>query len=141
MNLSDITDIAASGLSAQRVRMAVTASNLANSETTRTAEGGPYRRRDPVFRSHSVTGPFSGRLNRALRGVEVRRIAIDETPATRRHDPSHPEADADGFVLFPNISVVDEMSNLMTASRAYEANLVIIRKVRAIAEAALRIGR
>ncbi len=141
MNLADISDIAASGLSAQRVRMAVTASNLANSETTRTQGGGPYQRRDPIFGSTAIAGPFASRLDRALRGVSVKRIAIEAKPPIQRYDPNHPDADGEGFVAFPDISVVNEMSNLMSATRAYEANLVIIRKVRAIAEAALRIGR
>jgi flagellar basal-body rod protein FlgC len=141
MNLGDISDIAASGLSAQRVRLAVTASNLANAETTRTAGGGPYKRRDPVFRSHAVVPPFSGSLDQALRRVDVTRIAVDDQEPIMRFDPAHPEADENGFVAFPNVSVVNEMSNLMSASRSYEANLLIIRKVRAIAEAALRIGR
>lgn len=141
MNLSDISDIAASGLSAQRVRLAVTASNLANAETTRTEEGGPYQRRDPVFRSQNSAAPFAGRLERALRSVNVARIAVDGQDPVMRYDPSHPEANDEGFVAFPNVSVVNEMSNLMSASRSYEANLVVIRKVRAIAEAALRIGR
>lgn len=141
MNLSDITDIAASGLAAQRVRLAVTASNLANAETTRTQGGGPYRRRDPIFHSDPIAGPFTDRLDRAMRGVDVRRIAVDDAPPVSRFDPSHPDANGEGFVKLPSVNVVHEMSNLMSASRAYEANLVIIRKVRAIAEAALRIGR
>ncbi len=141
MNLGDIVDIAASGLSTQRVRMAVTASNLANAQTTRTEGGGPYQRRDPIFHSNAIAGPFADRLAQAVRGVHVNRIAIDGTPPILRFDPSHPDADDEGFVAFPNVSVVKEMSNLMSASRSYEANLVIVRKVRAIAEAALRIGR
>jgi len=141
MNLNDIVDIAASGLSAQRVRLAVTASNLANAETTRTPEGGPYQRRDPIFRSKSSVGPFSSRLDHAMRRVDVRRIAFDESEPISRFDPSHPDADRDGFVQLPNVNIVREMSNMMSASRSYEANLVSIRKVRAIAEAALRIGR
>jgi len=141
MNLNDITDIAASGLSAQRARLAATASNLANAETTRTPEGGPYRRRDPVFRSGTAAGSFSNRLDHAVRRVDVQRIAIDDSAPISRFDPSHPDAGDDGFVKMPNVNVVREMSNMMSASRSYEANLVSIRKVRSIAEAALRIGR
>lgn len=141
MNLGDVVDIAASGLSTQRIRMAVTASNLANAETTRTEGGGPYRRRDPIFRSNAIAGPFADRLDQAVRGVRVKRIAVDGEPPVHRYEPNHPDANDEGFVAFPNISVVKEMSNLMSASRAYEANLVVIRKVRAIAEAAMRIGR
>ena len=141
MNLNDITDIAASGLSAQRARLTTTASNLANAETTRTPEGGPYQRRDPIFRSTSAVGSFASRLDHAVRRVDVRRVAIDSSPPVSRFDPSHPDANEDGFVAMPNVNVVREMSNMMSASRSYEANLVTIRKVRAIAEAALRIGR
>ena len=141
MNLNDITDIAASGLSAQRLRLAVTASNIANAETTRTPGGGPYQRRDPIFRSESSVGPFSSRLDRAIRQVDIKRIALDDSPSITRFDPGHPDANEEGFVEMPNVDIVREMSNLMSASRSYEANLVSIRKVRAIAEAALRIGR
>ena len=141
MKLTDITDIAASGLAAQRARLAVTASNLANAETTRTEDGGPYRRRDPIFQSDRIAGPFAGRLDQAMRGVEVRRIAVDDAAPISRFDPGHPDADDNGYVQMPNVNVVHEMSNLLTASRSYEANLVILRKVREIAQAALRIGR
>lgn len=141
MKLSDITDIAASGLAAQRARLAVTASNLANSETTRTEGGGPYRRRDPIFYSDRIGGPFEGRLEQAMRGVEVRRIVEDDSEPISRFDPGHPDADDNGYVQVPNVNVVHEMSNLLTASRSYEANLVILRKVREIAQAAMRIGR
>lgn len=141
MNLNDITDIAASGLTAQRARLAATASNLANAETTRTLEGGPYQRRDPVFRSESNTGSFANRLDHAVRRVDVQRIVIDKSAPISRFDPGHPDAGEDGFVKMPNVNVIREMSNMMSASRSFEANLVSIRKVRAIAEAALRIGR
>ena len=141
MDLGDIMDIAASGLSAQRIRMGVTASNLANSETTRTAGGGPYRRRDPIFQSESVMGPFADRLERAMRKVDVPRISPDLRNAVRRFQPGHPDADRSGFVEFPNVNVVEEITNMMSASRSFEANLVIISKVRSMAEAAMRIGR
>ena len=141
MKLGDITDIAASGLAAQRARLAVTASNLANSETTRTESGGPYRRRDPIFRSEGTSRPFSAPLERAMRQVTVERIAVDDADPLSRFDPGHPDADERGFVEMPNVNVVHEMSNLLSASRSYEANLVILRKVREIADAALRIGR
>lgn len=141
MKLQDISDIAVSGLLAQRSRMAVTASNIANAETTRTAEGGPYLRRDPVFRTTSLGGPFASRLERALRGVEVSGVAKDPRPPVTRFDPGHPDADADGFVAYPRVSVVEELTNMMSASRSYEANLVILNKVRSMSRAALQIGR
>ena len=141
MKLTDIVDVAVSGLTAQRMRMAATASNIANAETTRTAEGGAYRRRDPVFRSERPGGAFADDLHRALRKVEVTHIQRDPRPPIQRFDPGHPDADAEGFVAYPRVSVVEELTNMMSASRSYEANLVVMRKVRSMARAALQIGR
>lgn len=141
MTLNEITDIAVSALAAQRVRMAVTASNLANAETTRTAGGEPYRRRDPVFRTKPLAEPFASRLEGAMRGVEVTSIKRDPRPPIIRFDPGHPDADAQGRVRYPRVSVIEELTNMMSASRSYEASLVILRKVHAMSEAALQIGR
>ena len=141
MKLGDITDIAVSGLVAQRARMAITASNVANAETTRTESGGPYRRRDPVFGAAPVGGAFGDRLDRALQTVDIKRVALDPRPPVSRQVPGHPDADADGYVAFPRINLVEELSNMMSASRSYEANLLIMRKVREMARAALEIGR
>lgn len=141
MKLGDIVDIAVSGLSAQRSRMAATASNLANAHTTRTESGGPYRRRDPVLASAPVGGPFAGALSRAIHKVDVRRMAIDPRTPITRFDPGHPDADADGNVALPRVNVVEELTNMMSASRSFEANLVVISKVRQMANAALQIGR
>jgi flagellar basal-body rod protein FlgC len=141
MKLGDITDIAVSGLVAQRARMATTASNVANAHTTRTASGGAYRRRDPVFRTESVGGAFAGRLERALQRVEVERVALDRRAPITRFDPGHPDADANGYVALPRVNVVEELSNMMSASRSYESNLIILRKVREMAQAAMQIGQ
>lgn len=141
MKLGDIMDIAASGLAAQRARVAAASSNLANVHTTRTAEGGPYRRRDPVFITQPAAGPFGSSLGRAIRTVRVREIAIDSRPPNRQLDPSHPDADAEGYVSLPRVDVVSEIANVLSASRSYEANLVIIRKVREMSDAAQQIGR
>lgn len=141
MNLSNITDIAVSGLSAQRVRMTVTASNLANAESTRSASGGPYRRRDPMFTAERVYHGFSSNLDRRLRSVRVSRIVEDQRAPLRRHEPTHPDADSSGFVDYPHVNVVEEMSNMISASRSFEANIVLMRKVSAMGQAALRIGR
>ncbi len=140
MKISEIVDIGVSGVLAQRARMAATASNLANAETTRTPEGGPYRRRDPVFRTSGVGGPFADRLARAVRKVEVARVALDPRPPTTRFDPGHPDADPQGYVAIPRVNVVEELSNMMSASRSYQANLLILRKAREMARAALQIG-
>ncbi|MCP5055575.1 MAG: flagellar basal body rod protein FlgC [bacterium] len=140
MKLSEIVDIGVSGLLAQRARMAATASNLANAQTTRTAEGGPYRRRDPVFETSGVGGPFADRLSRAVRKVDVARISVDQRPAITRFDPGHPDANAEGFVSLPRVNVVEELSNMMSASRSYQANLLILRKAREMARAAMQLG-
>ena len=140
MKISGIVDIGVSGLLAQRARMATTASNLANAQTTRTPEGGPYRRRDPVFTTRAVAGPFSDRLSRAVRKVEVSRVAVDPRPSLIRFEPGHPDADAAGNVALPRINTVEEVSNMMSASRSYQANLLVLRKAREMARAALNIG-
>lgn len=141
MTLSDVMDIAESGLLAQRARMTVTASNLANAQTTHTREGGPYRRRDPVFEAQPLGGPFGGELERAMRAVSVSYIAYDSRPPIPRHMPGHPDADAQGFVRFPRVDPVEELTNLMSATRSFESNLLILRKARQMAEAVSGIGR
>lgn len=141
MKLSQITDIAVSGLLAQRMRMVVTASNLANVNTTRTAEGGAYQRRDPVFESVPVGGPFADRLDREIGAVRVPRIALDTRPGPLRFDPGHPDANEQGFIQLPNVDPVVELTNVISASRSYEANLVTLRKAREMGEATMRIGR
>lgn len=141
MKFSDIMDIAASGLRAQRARMTVTASNIANAQTTRTREGGPYRRRDPVFEAERVGGGFSGQLERKLNTVDVARIVTDRREPITRYLPDHPDADDQGFVRFPNVNLVEEQANLVGASRGYQANLLVMQKLRSMTEALLRVGQ
>ena len=141
MKMSDITDIATSGLRAQRARMTVTASNIANAQTTRTAEGGPYRRRDPVFETERVGTSFGDTLSRKLRAVSVSRIQTDQRPAVTRYLPHHPDANEEGYVEFPNVNLIEEQANLVSASRGFQANLLVMQKVRGMAEALLRVGR
>lgn len=140
MILSDITDIAVAGLDAQKVRMTVTASNLANMESAR-ADGSAYRRRDPVFRAEPLRDGFAGALDRELRSVRVSRVVEDTREPLRRYSPGHPDADAEGYVSRPRVNPVQEMTNLLSASRSFEANLLVLRNVREIGEAALQIGR
>jgi len=140
MTLSDVVDIAVSGLLAQRSRLATIASNLANAQTTRTPEGGPYRRRDPVFSTARVGGPFGSQIDRALRKVEVTRIAIDPRPPIPRSEPGHPDADAEGMVQYPRVNQVEEMANMVSAARSFQLNLFTLNKARAMSEAAMRIG-
>ncbi len=128
MGLFDALGISASGLTAERARMDVTAENLANAQTTRTAEGGPYRRKEVVLQQAQAGGGFAGTLasamgSRSPGGVEVSEIAQDAAPPRRVYDPGHPDADAQGYVAMPNVDTVAEMVDLIAASRAYEANV------------------
>ncbi|HEB90867.1 MAG TPA: flagellar basal body rod protein FlgC [Deltaproteobacteria bacterium] len=141
MDMSDIVDIATSGLRAQRARMTVTASNIANAETTRTAAGGPFRRRDPVFETKRIGSPFAGTLARKLRAVAVSRIQEDQRDPITRYLPHHPDANEEGYVEFPNVNLVEEQANLVSASRGFQANLLVMQKVRGMAEALMRIGQ
>lgn len=141
MGFSEIIDIAVSGLHAQRTRMTVTASNIANAQTTRTASGGPYRRRDPVFVARSIGDPFDSVLNRRMRRVQVSEIRMDDRPFVTRFMPGHPDANAEGIVQFPNVDYVEEQANLISASRSFQANVLVMQKVRGMAQALMEIGR
>ena len=141
MDFGEIMDIATSGLRAQRARMTVTASNIANAQTTRTEEGGPYRRRDPVFEAQQVAKPFSSQLEQKLRSVEVTRIQEDSREPVTRYMPHHPDADEEGYVAFPNVNLVEEQANLVSSSRSFQANLLVMSKVRSMAEALMRVGQ
>jgi flagellar basal-body rod protein FlgC len=135
-------EVAASGLHAERSRMNVIASNLANARTTRTEEGGAYKRLDPVFAATPLTGNSStDPLGRAIRKVEVTSVREDDQPGQRVHDPGHPDADPDGYVTYPNVNVMTEMVNMMSASRAYEAGVTSLESLKSMARAALKIGR
>ena len=129
-------DISASGLSAQRLRMETIANNLANVNTTRTAAGGPYRRQMPVFAARE---PVRGGWGAG--GVRVLGIVEDDDPPRLVYDPGHPDAGEDGYVRFPNVNVVTEMVDMISASRAYEANVAALSAARAMAASALEIGR
>jgi flagellar basal-body rod protein FlgC len=138
-------DISSSGLAAQRLRMNVLSANLANAQTTRGDEGGPYRRRDVVFSATPTGEKFEDFLNGTagaeLRKVEVVDIHKDTKPPRRVFDPSHPEADENGFVNMPNIQVMTEMVNMIAATRAYEANATALNDAKTMAMKALEIGR
>ena len=135
MSISQIFDIASTGMAAQRLRVQLISSNVANSETTRTREGGPYRRRDAVFQTQDLG--FSGALANA--GVRVASIQTSQEPFLTRYEPGHPDANADGVVNYPNINPVEEMVNLTEASRSYEANIAVVRSAKAMATSALGI--
>ena len=144
MNFFTAMEITASSLGAQRVRMNVLASNLANARTTRTAQGGPYRRLDPVFQAVPVASRFADLVRdvhaRSAFMVSVPQIVADPTPPQQVFDPAHPDANAQGFVSMPNVNVVEEMVNLITASRAYEAGVTVMQTVKGMARSALSIG-
>ena len=128
MSLFGAISVSASGMEAQRVRAELIAGNLANADTTRTPDGGPYRRRDAVFTSAPVEGSFADSL--AAAGVRVASISVDASDPERRYLPGHPDADKDGYVAFPKIHPPEEMVDLMGASRGYEANVAAIATVK-----------
>ena len=151
MSFWDSMKISSSALSAQRLRMDVISNNIANSETTRTEEGGPYQRKDVVFSTSNANLPFAKNLlmvnekmdmgDVTLDGVKVKEIITDTTPGTKVYDPTHIDADADGYVEYPNVNIAVEMTNMISASRSYEANLAMIESNRRMAENALQIGK
>ncbi len=134
-------DVAASGLTAERGRMNVIAGNLANARTTKGADGQPYRRLDPVFAAKALAPGSFDPVLRNLREVQLTGVRPDTTPGEMVYDPGHPDADARGYVQYPNVNVVTEMVNLMTASRAYEAGVTSIESLKAMARSALKIGQ
>jgi flagellar basal-body rod protein FlgC len=136
------SDISASGMAAERKRMELVANNVANAYSTRTAEGGPYRRRQIVFESalDQAADPLSGNAE-GLRGVRVAGVEEDSSEFPRVYQPGHPDADDDGYVTMPNVQPAVEMVDLISASRAYEANLRVLRSFREMAEQALALLR
>ena len=141
-NLLVAGNISASGLSAERLRMEVIANNIANAMATRTSTGGPFRRQDVVF--EAVMSEFSGDGKSALPdlgGVRIVGVSTDQSELPRIHDPGHPDADPEGFVTMPNVFLPIEMVNLMTASRAYEANIKVLQNLRQQLEQTLTLLR
>ena len=144
----EILKTAGSALTAQRLRMDVISSNLANSEATSTPEGGPYKRErvvfGPVLRdslsklSSSADSIANGAMNG---GVEVKGIVQDDEAPRMVFDPTHPDANADGFVAYPNVDMITEMTDMLSASRSYEANITIVNVAKSMAQRALDIGR
>lgn len=135
-------DIAASGLSAERTRMNTIASNLANAQTTRTAEGGPYRRVDPVFEAIALDKMRAlSPSERSVSMVQVSEIVQDQRPGHMVYSPGHPDANADGYLEYPNVNIVEEMVNMISASRAYEAGISSVEATQKMASSALELGR
>src|SRR6266850_3868254 len=123
MNLITALDVNASGLTAQRKRVEVSSSNLANSQTTRTEDGGAYRRKDVIFQTTSFQDSLSSAMGKGVEGVEISDVVDDPTPFVRRYEPGHPDADKDGYVSYPNVDPMLEMANLIEGARSYEANV------------------
>ncbi|RME57651.1 MAG: flagellar basal body rod protein FlgC [Candidatus Dadabacteria bacterium] len=139
--MADVTEILSRGLSAARLRVNILASNIANAETTRTPEGGPYKRKDVVQMAVPIKEPFSEIIdNLYLAKPVVTQIVEDQSPPRKVYQPGHPDADKDGFVSYPNINVVETMTDLMTAIRLYEANVSAMEAARDMGRAASRIA-
>ncbi|WP_094607661.1 Flagellar basal-body rod protein FlgC [Sporomusa silvacetica DSM 10669] len=144
MGLFQAIDASASGMTAERLRMDVISNNIANANTTRTAEGGPYRRQMVVFEPRSEQASFGQMLSQQMDtgdGVRVTGITKDTTPFKLMYDPNHPDANKEGYVEMPNISIVSEMVDMITASRAYEANVTAANAAKSMAMKALDIGK
>ncbi|MDD2466820.1 MAG: flagellar basal body rod protein FlgC [Desulfobulbus sp.] len=145
MDLFTTFDIAASGLKAQTTRLNTISSNLANAETTSTPEGGPYKKKSVVFQTENM--PFKKHLQASLssqgqpQGVKVTKVIEDTSPPQRVYDPTHPDAKEDGYVEMPNVSVMKEMVDMMSATRSYEANTTTIKSAKRMLMKALDIGR
>ncbi len=140
MDFLDVFSVSASGLTAQRVRLQAVASNMANARSTRTENGeGPYQRKLAVFQSEALN--FDDELGAAMERVHVTDVVESQEPPTMVYDPGHPDADEDGYVAYPNVNILEEMVDMMTTSRMYEANTNVVRTTRQLADTALSIGR
>jgi flagellar basal-body rod protein FlgC len=143
LGILDILKISASGLKAQRTRMEVIASNLANVHTTRTEDGGPYMKKEVVFGTTEVseTRKFDKILSERVDGVKVDEIASSNKPFERVYDPGHPDADQEGYVTFPNVNLMEEMADMISATRAYEANINVVNTTKEMFIKTLDIGK
>lgn len=135
MSLFSALSVSASGMAAQRTRAALLVENIANSETTRTPEGGPYRRKDAIFSSEQLSSAFGSELEAQLRGeqltgVAVAGISVDNSAPEKRYMPGHPDADAAGYVALPKVNPAEDMVDLMGANRSYQANVAAISAVK-----------
>ncbi len=146
MSVFGALNTSASGMTAQRLRTDIISQNIANVNTTRDADGNVYKRKTVVFQEKSPSA-FSNALNSAMgtttnsRGVKVSQIIEDESEGRKVYDPSHPDSDADGYVTYPNVNTVTEMTNLIDASRSYEANVTAFNATKSMALKALEVGK
>jgi len=133
MGFFNILNVAATGLSAQRIRINVISSNLANANTTKTETGEPYKRKDVVFKE-LLEGEYAG-------GVRVEKVEEDKKPFVLKYEPGHPDANEEGYVQYPNVNPIEEMVNMIEASRSYDANVTVLNTAKQLALRALDIGR
>lgn len=145
MDFFDAMNTSSAALSAQRLRMNLISGNLANVNTTRTNQGGPYRRKEAVFAARPLEQSFkrilADRQNTNLSTVKVARVVEDRNPPVMKYDPQHPDADDKGYVAMPNINLMEEMVNMISATRGYEANVTALKAAKDMALKALEIGR
>ena len=134
-------EIGASGLAAQRTRVDIATSNLANAESTRGPDGQPYRRLDPVLEQVPFEAALAGFDGPGPSAVRVAAVVEDSSPGKRVFSPGHPDADGEGFVTLPNVNPIHEVVNLMSASRSYDANATAVETLKTMASRALEIGR
>jgi flagellar basal-body rod protein FlgC len=131
MSLFASLTVSASGMAAQRTRAALLVENIANAETTRTPEGGPYRRKDALFSTLPVSSDFASEFDAQLQtGVTVTGISVDERPPEKQYSPGHPDADADGYVSMPRMNPAEDMVDLTGANRSYQANVAAVSAVK-----------
>ena len=145
MSFSKALNISSSGLSAQRMRMNTISSNIANVNTTRTPEGGPYRRKDVQFEAIPQAKTFGEILHtnpqKNIARVQVTDITVDRKAPILKYEPNHPDANKEGYVAYPNINLMEEMANMVQATRSYEANVSAMQATKDMANSALEIGR
>jgi flagellar basal-body rod protein FlgC len=145
MDFFDALNTSSAALSAQRLRMNLISGNLANVNTTRTSQGGPYRRKEAVFAAQPLDQSFkrilADRRNNSIASVKVARVIEDRNPPVMKYDPRHPDADTKGYVAMPNINLMEEMVNMISATRGYEANVTALKAAKDMALKALEIGR
>ncbi|MGB9839446.1 flagellar basal body rod protein FlgC [Thermovenabulum sp.] len=145
MSIFKSMEISASALTAQRLRLDIISSNIANVDTTRTKKGEPYRRKMVVFQEMNESSDFNEILNDKInyngKGVRVAAIVEDQRPFKIVYDPAHPDADEKGYVRMPNVNIVEEMVDMISATRSYEANVTAINSTKSMISKALEIGK
>jgi len=145
MSLLSVLSVAASGMAAQRTRAELLVQNMANSETTRTPEGGPYKRQDAIFQSAPQTSPFSAvfqtEIGAGVSGVEVAEVVQDSSEPEKRYMPGHPDADPDGYVAFPKVNPSEDMVDLLSAQRGFQGNVAAMTAIKDMIQHSIDIMR